>query len=373
MKPSLDQTPDKKLKILHIIDTLGVGGAEKVLVSTINNLPEFEHHLIYLAGPDDLLDEINENCKVSKIKWNSRMSFIKSIFIVRKYLKKNNINIVHSHLALATIIARLSCSKKIKLFTTIHNRPSKAYFRNNKILKFIEKISYKPRHCIIAVSKVVLQDYQDCIGIKGAYCILYNFVDDKFFSSSIKTLDYQGELKLITVGNLHYQKNYPYLIEVFKNLPQNIQLDVYGWGDLKLPIQTEIDKYGLNIKLCGVSHQIEKTLLGYDAFILASHYEGQPLVVLEAMASGIPVILADIPSLHEVTNDQALFFNNKDPEDLRLKLMSINKYKVELDGFTKLNLLRAKEIATKERYMNELSKIYLSQEHEKIFLFKDMD
>ena len=40
---------------------------------------------------------------------------------------------------------------------------------------------------------------------------------------------------------------------------------------------------------------MEKVLMNYDALIMSSHYEGQPLAVLEAMASGIPVILSDIP------------------------------------------------------------------------------
>ncbi len=362
MKTFAKRDTDEKVKILHIIDTLGTGGAERILVSTINSLPEFEHHLVYLASPDDLLPELPKECRVIKLGWNSRVSFFKNIFSVRRYLKKHKIRIVHSHLALATIIARLSCPKTVKLFTTIHNRPSKAYFKNNSILKWLEKITYKPRHHIITVSNYVLKDYHDCIGIKGPYNVLYNFIDDKFFCSSIKPLNYNGRLKLITVGNLHYQKNYPYLIEVFKKLPASISLDIYGWGKLKVQLQKEIDKYGLNIKLCGVSQEIERILLEYDAFILASHYEGQPLVVLEAMASGIPVILADIPSLHEVTNDQALFFNNNDPEDLSQKLMSIGNYKVKLDSIAALNLLRARQIAIKVRYMNELRKIYAVEE-----------
>lgn len=360
MDASLKQSSADKIKILHIIDTLSIGGAEKVLVTTINNLPEFEHHLIYLSSPEDFLPKINSDCRIFKLNWKTKLSLIGSVFKVRRYIRRNKIKIVHSQLALATVVARLACSKKVRLISTIQNRPSKSYFSSSPILKFLENVLYRRRHYIIAVSKIVLDDYKESIGLKGGVSILNNFIEDKFFKSEIRESNHSGNLKLVAVGNLHYQKNYPYLIEVFKKLPSSISLDIYGWGNMKDQLQKEIDKYGLNINLCGVRDDLEKLLPKYDAMILASHYEGNPLVVLEAMASGLPVILSDIPSLREVSNGNALFFDKDNPKDLRKKLIALLNDEINLDEIAKVNLQRAEKIARKERYFTELKQLYLA-------------
>ena len=76
------------------------------------------------------------------------------------------------------------------------------------------------------------------------------FVEDKFFQPAFKRMNYNGTLRLIAVGNLKYQKNYPYLIEAFKKLPKSIRLDIYGSGELAYQLQEEIDKFKLhNIRI----------------------------------------------------------------------------------------------------------------------------
>jgi glycosyltransferase involved in cell wall biosynthesis len=355
----------QKPKVLHIIDSLTIGGAEKLLVGTINDLPEFEHHLIYLTGSDALLPQLNVHCRVFKLNSRTKFSFFKSVFFLRRYIKKHGISIVHSHLCLATVIARLACPSNVQLFSTIHNLPSKSYFKSSRLLKWLEKLSYRSRHHIIAICKEVFDDYNKCIGVKGPYTILYNFVEDKFFQPVLKPVNYNGTLRLVAVGNLKYQKNYPYLIDVFRRVPRSIHLDIYGSGSMAYQLQTDIDRYKLNIKLCGTRHDMEKVLMDYDALIMSSHYEGQPLAVLEAMASGIPVILSDIPVLHEVTNDRALFFNINDPSDLVQKLKSLANHEIDLGGIAADNFYRARLIAKKENYLATLKDIYTDTEKQK--------
>ena len=353
----------RKPKVLHIIDTLTIGGAERLLVGTINALPEFEHHLIYLTGSDALLSSLKADCRVFKLNAQNKIEFLKSAFFIRRYINRHKIKLVHSHLCLATVIARMACPKKVQLFSTIHNLPSKSYFRSSKLLKWLEKLTYRKRHHIVAICKEVYKDYDACIGVKGPYTILYNFVEDKFFQPAFKRMNYNGTLRLIAVGNLKYQKNYPYLIEAFKKLPKSIRLDIYGSGELAYQLQEEIDKFKLhNIKLCGVRRDIDQVLQNYDALIMSSHFEGQPLAVLEAMASGLPVILSDIPVLHEVTDNQALFFDINNPSDLTDKLTALANHEIDLDKIAAANFERARQIARKENYMQTLKEMYLAND-----------
>ena len=107
---------------------------------------------------------------------------------------------------------------------------------------------------------------------------------------------------------------------------------------------------------------IDQVLQNYDALITSSHFEGQPLAVLEAMASGLPVILSDIPVLHEVTDNQALFFDINNPSDLTDKLTALANHEIDLDKIAAANFERARQIARKENYMQTLKEMYLAND-----------
>jgi glycosyltransferase involved in cell wall biosynthesis len=175
-------------------------------------------------------------------------------------------------------------------------------------------------------------------------------------------MNFNGSLNLVAVGNLRKPKNYSFLIEAFKDLPKNIHLDIYGAGPLKNELQAAIEKYKVNIRLCGMREDIYNILLRYDAFIMSSIYEGCPISLLEAMACGMPAILSDIPVLREVAGDKSIFFDINKTEDLVRKLKEIAKHEINLDEYAAANFERVKKIALKENYLAMLCKIYTSPE-----------
>jgi glycosyltransferase involved in cell wall biosynthesis len=355
-----------KTNILHVIDTLGVGGAEKVMIGTINGMPQFQHHVLHLNGPDTLASHLPESSKVENLNYRSRFDIFRCAFKLRRYIQKNNIGIVHSHLPLATLVARIACPKNVKLFTTIHSLPSKNYYAESNLTKWMEKLTYRKRHHIIAICHEVFKDYNQCVGIKGAYTILYNYVEDVYHATEYQKANFNGTFRMVAVGNLKKAKNYPYLVEAFKAMPKNIHLDIYGSGPLEQQLKTEIEKHNLNIRLCGVRDDIQNVLPKYDAFIMSSIFEGQPISLLEAMACGMPAILSDIPVLREVTNNKAIFYKLDDVNDLVTKITSIADHKVDLDEYAQSNFERVQRIASKENYMHTLSKLYLAPELHRI-------
>ena len=358
----MKSVPISKTSILHIIDTLGMGGAEKVMIGVVNDLPQFEHHVIYIYGSDARIHSLPVSCKILKLNCQSRFDIIRCIFQVRKYIRQHDIDVVHSHLLVATLIARVACPRNIKLFTTIHSLPSKNYFAGNWLARRIEKLTYRKYHYIIAICEEVFRDYDQCIGVKGPYSILYNYVEDIFYKSDYKRMNYNGTLNLVAVGNLRTPKNYAFLIEAFKDLPKNIHLDIYGSGPLKDELQYAIDKYEVNIRLCGTREDIYNILPQYDAFIMSSIYEGCPISLLEAMAGGMPAILSDIPVLREVGSNNSIFFDLNETRDLVNKLKLIAKHEINLDQYAATNFERAKKIARKENYLVALCKIYTAPE-----------
>ena len=87
-----------KANVLHIIDTLGIGGAEKVMVGTVNSLPDFQHHVVYLGGCDALVSQLPGSVKIKKLNYRSKFDIFSCALQLRRYIRKNNIQVVHSHL-----------------------------------------------------------------------------------------------------------------------------------------------------------------------------------------------------------------------------------------------------------------------------------
>ena len=351
-----------KTNVLHIIDTLGIGGAEKVMIGTVNSLPDFQHHVVYLGGSDALAPQLPADCKIIKLNYRSKYDFVRCVLQLRRYIRRNNIEVVHTHLFMATVMARLACPRSVKLFTTIHSTPSRNYFAKRKLARVIEKITYRSHHHMIAICHEVFRDYNECIGIKGPYTILYNYVEDIYYAKQYRKMSFNGTFKMVAVGNLKEAKNYPYLIEAFKKMPKNVHLDIYGSGPLQEQLQNEIDAHQLNVKLCGVRDDINNVLPNYDAFIMSSIFEGQPISLLEAMACGMPAILSDIPVLREATNNMAIFYDLNNVNDLIEKVTAIANHQVDLDIYAKANFERIRKIASKENYMTMLKKIYMAHE-----------
>ncbi|MCW3118493.1 MAG: hypothetical protein JWM28_2575, partial [Chitinophagaceae bacterium] len=344
--------------------SLTVGGAEKLLVGIINSLPGYDHHLIYLGGSDQLLNDFPADCKIVKLHSKSKWDIPRCAYRVNKYIRKHNIRIVHSHLVMATLVARIACPPGVKLFNTVHSLVGSRFFGpGKKGLRLLEKLTYKKRHHIIAVSEEVLRDYDRFIGIKGAYNILPNFIDDQYFKPDYKKFTFNERLRMVTVGNLKPAKNYSYLTEAFKQLPKTIQLDIYGEGPLFNELQSVIDRNSLNIRLCGAVKNIHEILTGYDLFIMSSAFEGHPLALLEAMALGMPAVVSDIPVLRETTGNKGIYFNLNDTNDFVNKINAIADRQVNLDEYAKHNFELAKKAATKERYIKSLSQIYSNPEN----------
>lgn len=345
-------------KILHIIDTLSVGGAEKLLVGIINGLDGYEHHVILLMSPEKLRPEITVPHHFLNLECRSFNHFFLKINIVKNYIKRYKIDLVHSHLYYANVLARLATPRDIRLINSIHAISSLASYKLNRLTLYVEKLTYKKRHEIIGVSYSVLEDFNKWVGKKGRQEVIYNFIDEKYFNKASGQNTISKPLKLVTVGNLRYQKNHRYLIEAFKKINGLAILDIYGEGHLRSELQAEIDKFNLPIRLCGVRHDLEKILPQYDTFVMSSFYEGQPVALLEATAIGLPAMLSDIPVLREVAGDDAVYFDINDTSSFVEAVQRLVNERVDINSIRAKLFDKINSFAHRDQYINRLKQFY---------------
>jgi glycosyltransferase involved in cell wall biosynthesis len=347
--------------ILHCIDSLRIGGAEVLLRDTINGLEDYDHIVCYLRMPAPLLSSIN-----AQYSYHLEHGSWRNLFSTRRKLKqiicKHQPDLLHAHLFEPTLIARLSAPKKLKFFFTIHNILSKDAFEVNRLSLIAEKLTYKKRQHIIAVSKEALNDYDEWVGIKGKADVLYNYVSQNFFDLQYN-YDQQvnDSFRLVAVGNLRRQKNYPALLnamELVKDIP--VSLDIFGSGDMQKELQNTIDKNKLNVRLMGRVNDVSEILLNYHAYIMPSLFEGFGIAPMEAMASGMPVLLSNLSVFKELGNDIPLYFDPTNPESIAnfIKYAYLNWNEVKAKAKKGEEFIYKK--ASRETYFVKLKEIYQS-------------
>lgn len=117
-----------------------------------------------------------------------------------------------------------------------------------------------------------------------------NFIADSYSDCSAK--------RVIAVGRLDYQKSFDRLILVWEKVHENMpdwRLDIFGQGEWKEMLQQMIDERGLQdcVKLNGPTKDIGKEYAESSMLVMSSHYEGFPMVMIEAMACGLPAVCFD--------------------------------------------------------------------------------
>ena len=354
----------KKSTIFLIIDDLGKGGAEMLLVGILQDLRQ-SYNVILIT--------LNDNCAFDDAAFNNvtrhslgvknKLHYFPAIVRLKRLIKKYKPALVHSHLVYSSIIARLACPANIPLLFSVHNEIGSNVFNASPILRLLEKKTIKKRHTLIAVSNAVLEDYGKAIHFEGDKIVLPNYISDEFYLKQYEPVSaYQpGEtLRVVALGNIKKSKNYEYLVESFKQLKgYPVTIDIYGKKDETIypVLQSVVSEHDLPVLFKGIASDIPRLFSHYHLYIMSSIHEGFGIAVVEAMASGLPLLLSDLKALREVTGSNALFFDLKDSEAMAVKIKEILDGNHDLAGLSLKGLGIAKNYS-KQIYLQKLNSIY---------------
>ena len=132
--------------------------------------------------------------------------------------------------------------------------------------------------------------------------------------------------RFLAVGRFsHQHKGFDLLIEafnIFANHNKEWRLDIVGEGPEEELYRSLISKYHLEerVKLHPFTNQIQDYYSNAQVYVLSSRWEGFGLVLVEAMAHGLPIVSSDLPTSKEIMGDFALYFKNGDIEELAQRL-----------------------------------------------------
>jgi glycosyltransferase involved in cell wall biosynthesis len=187
---------------------------------------------------------------------------------------------------------------------------------------------------IVVVSKGVEDSYCSAVPkSRSKCCLIYNGVDLARFDRSrlrieslalARKFGLEGKHPIIgTVANYRREKDYPNFLAAAKIISEECpkaHFVAVGEGKLRLEMERTIQALGLagKVTLTGRIDRPERVATLFDVFVLASETEGLPLVVLEAMALGVPVVATDVGGLREVivTNENGILVPPRMPTEL---------------------------------------------------------
>lgn len=352
----------KKIKIMHIINNLETGGAEKILVLLLNELSkreDLELYVVSLEGHGDLTKELSKRVIVKEFNYHlfRRLSnrldlnFRLSLF---KYVRKIKPDIIHGHLFKGEDFAKtLGALTKTPVITTSHDIliwPRRARFLN----KYLSKA--------VAVSEIVANHLQSAYKLeKEKIKIIPNAIQTKLFENSKKKFNKEKPV-FIYIGRLLKSKGIDDAITGLAKLKTDypkLKFLIYGRAVFG-KYQEELEKLVLKnkwdfVKFMGKTDDVPAALGKGDIFLYPSQSEGFAISVLEAAAASKPVIATRtgaIESLVENNKSGILVEWNK-PDQIYLAAKKIlDNDLVEEYG------LAARNIARFQFDINKIEKIY---------------
>ncbi|MCX6745808.1 MAG: glycosyltransferase [Candidatus Parcubacteria bacterium] len=311
-----------KIKIVYIISSFALGGAERLLLDLCRKLDKekFEIYICSVTGGGPLLGEFEKldvKVKVFQKKTKLGLGVIWQIF---KYLKSIKPQIVHTHLFGGDTWGRIAAiwARVLIIIVTEHNMNLDESWLKKKIKLILSWFTDK----IIAVSQGVKEYTIKIEKIKPAKIeVIYNGIDlEKFAWRGFKPIGF-ANIKALVVARLHEQKGHKYLLEAMPLICEkypNFILNIVGTGNLLKNLKEQAANLGIINKVVFWEQQleIEKILPQMDLFILPSIWEGLGIAIIEAQAVGVPVLASNIGGLKELIEHKktGLLFEPKNPQ-----------------------------------------------------------
>jgi glycosyltransferase involved in cell wall biosynthesis len=333
----------KKIRVVHIVPLLSPGGAERVAVHIARGLnrQRYEPVVISLSGRVGCdLDHMLEVAGIEVRYLGKRPGFDYRLYgRVHSALKEYEPDVIHTHLhVLRYTLPSMLLMKDVSVVHTVHNLAEREIEpRARLIQRYALTHGVKP----IAVAEEVATSLKRLYGIRNCQVIPNCIPTGVYANPQIPRKEWRAkagfkdtDVLFVCVARFAPQKNHALLLKAFAEGPASdprAHLVLVGEGDLR----AGLEKQAMKLELAGKAHflglrsDIPEVLGAMDVFVLSSDYEGNPLSVLEAMASGLPIVstaAGGVPSLLE-NGKEGLLVPPGDLQGLAKSMNSLLKYR----------------------------------------------
>lgn len=302
------------MRVLHIIESLEFGGAEKVLIELANAMADHcELAVCCVKRTGELQSSLDRRIRVYCMSAGEGSHFTLP-FMLAKLVREGRYDVVHSHtwgVYIESALGALLGGARV-LVHTVHGKylqyaPGTASRVKVLLRHFLERVLAGAHRRIVTVSDAIQEYVRVDIGISGSRLLtIHNGVSDAPRPSKPVRED-RGAV-FITVGRLAAVKNYAMLVRAFSAVVRAhpaCRLMIVGDGPERSALEDLARDLGIleSVAFFGFQKEVQRLLLDGDVFVLSSKYEGISIALLEAMRAGLPAIATRVGGMAEVLVD----------------------------------------------------------------------
>jgi len=346
------ETEHEAVGVLMLTKGLGRGGTERLLVDAVRHLDRSRYRVevaYLLPWKDALVEEVREagipvHClhapHSTSVAWLGRL---------RRLVRAHDIAIVHTHMPSAAVAARVAlATRRPVIIHTEHN----LWGRYRPLTRWANRLTYRRNRAVIAVSDGVASSIKSRVPVD---VVLHGVeLHRARFDSSARgharaSLGLEaGESVIGTVGNFTAKKDHVTLLRataiVREQLPA-VRLVLVGSGPLETELRETVATLGLeaNVLLAGSRGDVPEILPAFDVFALSSRFEGLPIALLEAMATGLACVATGVGGIPEVITDgrDGLLVEPGNADQLAAAVVALLQDPARRDELGRLAVVRA--------------------------------
>ena len=376
------------MKFLHIIPSLRKGGAERLVIDIVTELLKQENVSVKLV-----LFQNEIEYDISEIR--AHVIIIESFFhlvVLRKntfqctelntFIASFQPNIIHTHLFDAEVVPRLNKLDSCKYFSHAHwntkeiKRPRFAQLFSRKglidfyVYLYMVNIYRNCKNNFITISEHTTTFYKKNLPTFGnqIYFLRNAILLHKFMLISNRHIEDSPKMRIVTVGSLNDRKNQSFQIDIaieLKKLGVDFYLSIIGDGPIKEILQDKINQFALNDSVClvGNTNHVEQHLMENDVFLHTAKYEPFGLVLVEALASGLPVVAYSAGGSDEIIKNgfNGYKITNLDPVVFAEEIINLYLDKSIYSRLSK-NAVATSQSYDIKPYVEQLLKLYKNHE-----------
>ncbi len=287
------------MNICFCVDSMGSGGAERVVA----NLTDF----FIEKGNNVSIIMVSTNQKKSFYKLNDKVCLtalcegyekkikpIKRVKLLKKAIESCKPDIVISFLPHVNVYTGWAIrGKKTPHIVSERNNPFTD--PKDKILRKLKERAFKKADGCVFQTGDAKKYFEG--KLKGRSIVIHNPINLGWIP---KDFNFEREKKVVSVGRLQAQKNFPFLLKAFNEFTvenKDYVLEIFGEGAERTVLEQMVKNLGLEnkVRFMGNSTTWQQQAYMAKMFVLSSHFEGMPNALIEAMAIGIPSISTDCP------------------------------------------------------------------------------
>lgn len=330
-------SPPRPTSVLHLLAPARTGGLETAVrtLAGAQATGEGRVHLCPIVPPHSVPHPFVERAREAAVDVRPLVvpdhSYLREFRAISRALDGADPDLVHTHGCRADVIGGLAAHRRgLPAVSTVHGFTGRDW-KKRWIYERLQLLAYRRFEAVVAVARSQLQRLRDSGVPEGQTHLIRNaWTPERRLPSRREALEMLGGIEasfvIGWVGRLSSEKGADIFLRALADFDRcDWKAVIVGEGARSGELHSLTRELGLEERVawCGAVPEAFRVFPAFDVFVLSSRREGTPMVLLEAMEAGVPVVAADVGGVADLLENTALIVPKESPEALRSALCNV--------------------------------------------------